>query len=141
MSEITGDEPVVLDASALLAYLQLEPGADAVRDALAAGCSMSAVNWAEVLSKVAELGKSGSELERELKKRGLLGQCLEIVPFGAEDAPAVGDLRPRTRSLGLSLGDRICLALSLRLGLSVVTADRAWKELGADLGIEIRVIR
>ena len=132
-------EGLVLDASALLAYLKGEPGAETVRDALADGCTMSAVNWAEVLSKVAELGKPSGELVAELTERQLLGPALQIVPFEQDDAPLVGDLRPRTRHLGLSLGDRACLALGQRLGSAVLTSDREWEKLGEDF--EIRVIR
>lgn len=140
-SEDPGQQEVVLDASALLAYLQDEPGADPVEEALAVGCRMSAVNWSEVLSKTAELGQSGTELSRELTDRGLLGQTLAIVPFEQEDAPGVGDLRPRTRHLGLSLGDRVCLALGQKLRLPVLTTDRDWRELAEKLRLEIRVIR
>lgn len=141
MSESGRPAEVVLDASALLAYLQDEPGATAVRDALGVGCRMSSVNWAEVLSKVAELGRGALDLATELKDRGLLGQTLRIVPFEERSAPAVADLRPTTRHLGLSLGDRTCLSLGVELGSPVLTADRDWKELETTLGIEIRLIR
>lgn len=129
----------VLDASAFLAYLQDEPGAETVRDALAGGCCISAVNWAEVLSKVAELGMPGHDLVRELDARQLLGTALRIVPFTAEDAPGAGDLRPLTRHLGLSLGDRACLALGRSLDAAILTADRQWRELAPDF--DVRFIR
>ena len=102
---------------------------------------MSAVNWAEVLSKVAELGKPADELVAELEKRQLLGTSLRIVPFDGTDAITVGDLRPITRSLGLSLGDRACLALGKRLSSPVMTADRAWSQLGNEIGAEVQLIR
>ena len=135
-----GDPPEpVLDASAFLAYLQGEPGSKTVRDALAEGCCMSAVNWAEVISKVAELGKPSYELIAELTDRHLLGAALRIVPFDDSDAALVGDLRPQTRHLGLSLGDRACLALGSRRDCAVLTADRDWDK--ARLGLDIRIIR
>lgn len=131
----------VLDASALLAYLQGEPGAEKVRGALAVGCCMSSVNWAEVLSKVAERGTSSRELTAELTRRRLLGAALQVLPFEEIDAAIVGDLRPKTRSLGLSLGDRACLALGKRLGEPVLTSDKTWLDLDSDLGVEIQSIR
>ena len=129
----------VLDASAFLAYLQAEPGSEVVEEALAKGCSMSAVNWAEVLSKVTELGKPSAELVTDLEDRRLLGAALRILPFEERNAPLVGDLRPQTRHLGLSLGDRACLALGRRLDSPILTTDRAWGDL--DLDLDIRVIR
>jgi PIN domain nuclease of toxin-antitoxin system len=132
---------LVLDASALLAYLFGETGAEAVRDALAVGCRMSAVNWSEVLSKVAGLEDSPRELVAKLEDSQLLGTSLHIEPFGDSDALVVGELRPRTRDFGLSLGDRACLALSLRLGGAVLTADRQWQHLADDLGLEVLLIR
>lgn len=131
----------VIDASALLAYFHAEAGAEAVEEALADGCSMSMVNWAEVLSKVAELGKPSRDFLAELADRKLLGTALHLVPFDLADAAVVGDLRPLTRPLGLSLGDRACLALATRLGAPVLTADRAWSELEPELEIPIRLIR
>ncbi len=129
-------EPV-LDASAFLAYLQAEPGAEVVQKALARGCCMSAVNWAEVLSKVAELGKPGHDLEAHLERRQLLGTALRILPFAREDASVVGDLRLQTRHLGLSLGDRACLALGQRLGALVLTADRTWARLDGQVAVQV----
>ena len=131
----------VLDASAFLAYLQGERGTEAVREALGGGCCMSAVNWAEVLSKVADLGMPSQDLISDLTQRGLLGSVLRIVAFGEQDAPLVGDLRPRTHGYGLSLGDRACLSLGHRLGSPVLTTDRAWGELEGDVEVEVRIIR
>jgi PIN domain nuclease of toxin-antitoxin system len=133
-------EPV-LDASAFLAYLQAEDGAALVGAALARGCTMSSVNWAEVLSKVAEFGKPPAELVSDLESRQLLGTSLRIVPFDYMDALIVGDLRPATRALGLSLGDRTCLALGKRLGSPVLTSDHAWGHLDSNIGIEVQLIR
>lgn len=128
----------VLDASALLAYLYEEPGADIVEQALGDGGMISAVNWAEVLSKTADIGVSPEILVTELTHQGLLGTTLKIVPLIAEDSLEIARLRPLTQSLGLSLGDRACLALGKRLGLSVITSDRIWANVP---GVEVRVIR
>jgi ribonuclease VapC len=64
---------------------------------------------------------------------------LTIFPFNADDAAAAANLWPATLSLGLSLGDRACLALAQRLQLPVLTADKIWNEL--QIGISVRVIR
>lgn len=129
-----------IDASALLAHLLAEPGGDVVRDALAAdGAVMSAVNWAEALSKLAAVGEDASDLARRLLSEELLADSLEIVPLTGADGPAVAKLRPITREFGLSLGDRACLALAERLGLPAMTMDRVWSRL--ELGVEIRVAR
>jgi ribonuclease VapC len=129
----------VLDASAFLAYLHDEPGSALVEAALLQGAVMSFVNWAEVLSKVADRGNDPQALVRELETQGLLGQDLELVAMIQVDAVAIAQLRPLTKSIGLSLGDRACIALGQRLGLTVLTSDRVWE--GLDLGVEIQVIR
>jgi PIN domain nuclease of toxin-antitoxin system len=129
----------VLDASALLAYLNDEAGATLVEAALARGASVSAVNWAEVLSKIAARGGNPERMTQALAERGLLGQALQVLPFTAEDALTVAALHPQTQPLGLSLGDRACLGLGLRLHAPVLTADGAWAQLQLD--IPIRIIR
>lgn len=130
----------VLDASALLAYLQDEPGAAAVDDCLAAGAAISTVNWSEVLAKVAEAGAAATErLERLMQQGGGLEELLAITPFLRHDAEHAAALQAVTRSRGLSLGDRACLALAGRLGVPAVTADRAWLDL--DVPIEVLSIR
>ena len=129
---------MVLDASALLAYLYEEPGADAVEHALSFGSSISAVNWAEVLSKTADIGIVPERLVSELRERGVLNNALKIFPLIAEDGLEIARLRPLTQNLGLSLGDRACLALGKRLKPPVMTADRVWS---AVPGMEIKLIR
>jgi PIN domain nuclease of toxin-antitoxin system len=129
----------VLDASALLAYLRDEPGALVVENALTQGAYISIVNWAEVLSKVADLGEDPEALSQRLENEGILRNSLEILPLTEEDALLIAQLRPLTKSAGLSLGDRSCLALGKRLGLPVLTADRSWTTF--DLGVEVRPIR
>lgn len=129
----------VLDASALLAYLGNEPGAQVVTDALAEGAVISAVNLAEVLSTVAARGGDPAALATELAARGLLGGALTLEPFGDSDAIETARLRPLTRAAGLSLGDRACLALGHRRRAPVLTADVAW--VGIDPDLDIRTIR
>ena len=113
---------VVLDASALLAFLNSEPGATQVEAHIAAGAVMSAVNLAEVVSKLTERGMPSSDIRRAV---GGLG--LEIAPFDEALAYAAGELRKETQPLGLSLGDRACLALGIRDALNVLTTDRMWE--------------
>ena len=129
----------VLDASALLAYLQGEIGADQVATALTRGVAVSAVNWAEVLSKLAERGKVPEEVAKQLRDLGLLGEAIQIYPLDQELAQVIAELSPLSRSVGLSLGDRACLALALSLKLPAYTADQVWKSL--NLGVSVILIR
>jgi PIN domain nuclease of toxin-antitoxin system len=129
----------VLDASALLALLKGEPGAERVAEALERGAYLSAVNLAEVLSKLADWGEDPAEAQARMAQVGLLGAAVEVFPFTGEDALEVARLRALTRAYGLSFGDRACLALARRLGLPALTAERAWAEL--DLGIPVEVLR
>jgi ribonuclease VapC len=124
---------VVLDASALLALLQDEPGGETVAESIP-GAVISTVNLSEVVSKLMEKGVPEQAVRSALKELEL-----EIHPFSEDLAYRTGILRPSTRSLGLSLGDRACLALSQHLDRPVLTTERAWRELR--LGIEVRVIR
>ncbi len=129
----------VLDASALLAYLLDEPGARLVAEAIAGGAVISSVNLAEVLGQTADRGADPHRLADDLRRRGLLDGAVTVEPFTGDDAVEAARLRRSTRKLGLSLGDRACLALGLRLARPVLTADRAWTDLALDL--ELRQIR
>lgn len=130
---------VVLDASALLAYLRDEPGAAIVEAAIAQGIFISSVNWAEVLTKVVDLGAEPNALIMNLQSQGLLGSGIKIESLSEKDAVIIANLRSVTRSLGLSLGDRACLALAHKLKLPVLTADAVWQNV--NLQLEIQIIR
>jgi ribonuclease VapC len=123
----------VLDASALLAFVNREPGAEKVT-AVLGEAMISAVNLCEVVTKLA---LRGSAPHRVL---GALGESeLEVVDFDRALAEAAGLLAVHTRGRGLSLGDRVCLALARREGAAALTADNAWRKV--DLGIDIQFIR
>lgn len=123
----------VLDAAALLAYFRQEPGADQVRGLLD-GARVSALNWSEVHQKLIALNLDADDLTA-----GLLTLGVQVEPFGQADAVAAAHLYPSTRAGGLSLGDRACLALALRLGVPVYTSDRQWSRV--DVGADVRMIR
>ncbi len=129
----------VLDASALLVYLQGELGSAVVATALNQGTALSAVNWAEVLLKLTSRGKSPQEVTAQLRDLGLLGQAIQIYAVDQELAQAIAELLPYTQSAGLSLGDRACLALALKLGLPALSADQAWKTI--QTGVSVQLIR
>ncbi len=124
---------VVIDSSALLAWLGSEPGSDSVGPALDGGLLCS-VNWSEVLQKTLQWGVPADGLHAELSALGL-----RVVAFDASLAERAAHLRSVSTDLGLSLGDRACLALAQSEGLPVITADRAWTELA--VGVEVRLIR
>lgn len=131
----------VLDASAILAYLGNETGADLVADAIAGGASISTVNLAEALSTLATRGKDPAAVVVELSERGLLDGAIAVEPFTTDDATEAARLRPLTRSAGLSLADRACLAVARRLATTVLTADRAWSDPDLDLDLDVQTIR
>lgn len=125
----------VLDASALLAFLDSEPGADVVLRALIAGSYASTVNMAEIYTKNASRPVPLRSVEARLSVVRLV-----VEPFTQEDARAVGRLTTATRPFGLSLADRACLTLARRLSLPALTADRVWSRL-PDIGVVVRLIR
>ena len=125
---------VVLDASALLTILNQEPGAEKLTPELLSGAVMSTVNLAEVHGKLVAKG-----LPPEDAWEAAVSAIREAVPFTAEQARVVGDLVAQTRPLGLSLGDRACLALGISLKAPVYTADKSWKTV--KVGVRIHVIR
>lgn len=124
---------IVLDASALIALLKDEPGADLVIDRLPRSI-MSTVNLAETLSRVAEDGGDVVAIKSELD-----ASPITFVPVSEDHALAIAQLRPATKAFGLSLGDRACFAIAIQTGLPVLTADRTWERL--DLGVKVVLIR
>jgi len=125
---------IVLDASALLAVLNQEPGAEKLPPELLAQATISTVNLAEVHSKLVREGFDPDEAWEDA-----MGPVQDCVPFTVSQTRIAGSLAAQTRSLGLSLGDRACLALGLTLKAPVYTTDRTWKSL--KLGVRIHVIR
>jgi ribonuclease VapC len=123
----------VLDASALLALIWSESGGEKVAD-IVDQSKISAVNLAEVCSKLSDRGVTGNAVHALLA-----GVPIHVEAFDQAQAIACGDLRHKTRRLGLSLGDRACLVLAIAEGASAVTADRSWK--GLDLDISVQTIR
>jgi ribonuclease VapC len=123
----------VLDASVLLAHISGEKGSEVVPE-LASGALLSTVNLAEVFAKLLERNFTANEAGE-----AIYGYRFDPVPFDRELARRTGVLRPLTKGLGLSLGDRACLALAQREGLPVLTTDKSWAKL--NIGIEIRIIR
>jgi ribonuclease VapC len=124
---------VVLDSSAVLALLGREPGADVVEELLGR-IVICAVNLAEIQGKLV-----GRGIEKTAASLAIVGVVSDVVDFDHERALLTGSLIAETRVLGLSLGDRACLALGIALKVPVYTADRAWT--GLQLGVEVRAIR
>lgn len=124
---------VVLDASAVLALLNQETGSEEILQ-LIDNAAISTVNLSEVIAKLAEAGIPEDDI-----KQILFHLNLEVILFNEEQALKAGMMRPETKSIGLSFGDRACLALGIVLNQPVITTDRLWSNLS--LGIEIRVVR
>ena len=124
---------IVLDASALLCLLNDELGADRVAAVLTRSL-IGATNLAEVVSKLRERGVSLDEV-----REALGGLHLDVRPLSHGQAMLIGDLRPATRPLGLSLGDRACLALAIELGAEIYTTDAALAQ--ANVAIPVTNIR
>jgi len=125
---------VVLDASALLAVLNQEPGAEKLTPELLSRAVISTVNLAEAQGKLV-----GRGLRPDDAWEAVLSVIGEAVPFMPEHAKVAGDLVAQTRPFGLSLGDRACLALGLAWKAPVYTADRSWKKV--NVGARVHVIR
>lgn len=125
---------VILDASALLALIQEETGAEIIKPLLKFSV-MSAVNVTETLSVLQRTNISPEE--------GLTlitDIVTTIVPFDLEQAEQVAKLHPLVQPQGLSLADRACIVLGIKLQIPIYTADRIWDELKLD-NIDIRLIR
>jgi ribonuclease VapC len=128
-----GTTSAVLDASAVLAVLNREPGADSITDAFGDEPVISTVNYAEVISKLVERGGAWQEAVR-----AVANLALTIIDFDSALAERTGSLRAETKPRGLSLGDRACLALAEREGAHALTCETAW--LGAVNGIKIQLV-
>lgn len=130
-----GRVTIVLDASALLASFRGEAGSEIVR-AHSAEAVIGAVNFAEVVGKLADLGLSPARIAMVLE-----ASPMPVIAPDRAVALTAGLLRPATRAAGLSLGDRFCIALALRLKIAVLTADRSWTKVADQIGVEVRLIR
>ena len=123
----------ILDTSVIMAIVLGEAGQEnAAR--LAPGSLLSSVNLAEIITKCVEKAVPFEVAQRYIGESGI-----DIVGFDADQAVLAGELFKRARKGVLSLGDRACIATAVRLGATVVTADRVWAEL--DLPCEIELIR
>ena len=124
----------LLDASAILAFMSNETGADKVRAVIQAGqAGVTAVNISEVAAKLVSRGLSSADAEFQCRAMGL-----DIIDVNEGIAFAAAALMPLTRPLGLSLGDRICLATSAQDASIAMTADKAWANVP---GVTVEVIR
>ncbi|MDR3670289.1 MAG: type II toxin-antitoxin system VapC family toxin [Holophaga sp.] len=124
----------LLDASALLAFIHGEPGSARVRELIRAGTAgMTVINAAEVVSKLASKGVPAAVAEQDCRDLGM-----ELIEIDEGLAFAAAALVPATKPLGLSLGDRICLAAASRDGSVAVTADKVWAQVP---GVAVEVIR
>ncbi len=121
----------VLDASALLCLLQAEPGADRVAEALP-DAQIGAVNFSEVVGKLAETGVKELEVESWIDTLQL-----KVVPFDREQALLAGLMRDTRLRFGMSLGDRACLALAKVRGAVALTCDNAWTKVEAGCVVEL----
>jgi ribonuclease VapC len=124
---------VVLDASALIAFLNSEPGADIVHAAIP-GAVMSAVNYSEVLKKTIERGGTS-----EAAASFVRGLSIVVIPFDEALAEVSASLYPKTKPYGLSFADRACLALGIARNIKVLTAEHKMAELS--LSIKVKLIR
>jgi ribonuclease VapC len=124
----------VLDASAVLALIQDEPGADVVAAALP-GSRLGTPNLAEVIGKLVDAGIAAGQIDELMTAAGVM-----LEPLTSEDAVLAGAIRSIPGGTSLSLGDRCCLALATRsVPAEVLTADRAWA--GLDLPVQIQLLR
>ena len=127
----------VMDSSAILAILRGEPGCDYVQELLQSEeCAISSVNMAEVGSKLIDYGLPPEEFPRIASQLQI-----DIVDFNTDQSIQSAQIRKSTRSAGLSLGDRACVALTQLIQGCVVTADRAWLDIADTTQIKVLMIR
>jgi ribonuclease VapC len=123
----------VLDASALIAFIRNEPGADNVAAVLTGSC-ISAVNLEETISKMIQYGKQLEAVSYQINRLRI-----PVIPFDGEQARVASSMWKSTRPFGLSLGDRACLSLALKLSVPALTTERDWSKL--DVGVRVEKIR
>ena len=125
----------VLDASALLCLINGEPGAERVHRTLKLSY-ISVVNVSEVIAKRIDFGDEPDQLIQDIADLELT-----IVDMNFSQAALAGGMRAQTRTIGLSLGDRSCLALAKSMGAIALTSDRAWLAIAAEIGVAIELVR
>jgi PIN domain nuclease of toxin-antitoxin system len=126
---------MILDASALLAFLLAEPGKERVADALMTGATMTTVNFAEVAAKYVLRGAKAQAAT-------LVDRLpVTLVPVDTDLALRSALMADITRTIGASLGDRICLALGQRTGQTILTADTGWGDIAGDVGAVVEIVR
>ncbi len=124
---------VVLDASALLAYFNGEPGAASV-PVTTGEAAISSVNYAETIAVMTARGMSESFVRRQLSSI-----VLDIVDFDRACAERAGFMIGATKGAGLSLGDRACLATAAQANVPALTTDRSWNKVA--VGVTVQLIR
>jgi PIN domain nuclease of toxin-antitoxin system len=128
---------MLFDTSAVLAYVNAEPGWQDIEPLLLSGkARISTVNQTEVISKLCDWGMDAQAANTVFDQL-----ALQLEPFTDTHAREAARIRPITRNLGLSLGDRACLATARNLQLTVITGDRPWLQLADALALSIRNIR
>jgi PIN domain nuclease of toxin-antitoxin system len=125
---------IVLDASAILAFLFDERGGENLTAEIFATAVVSTVNLAEVQTKLVQMGRNPEDAWADALSLGILAE-----PYTSEHAKTTGNLLTTTEPYGLSLGVRSCLALAIVLNAPVYTTEQAWKDL--KVGVPIHVIR
>jgi ribonuclease VapC len=126
----------ILDSTAVLAFLNREPGHESITDVLAAGAGVCTANVAEIVGVLMRRGLTAEDAIQALEDLPLT-----IVDVDLDLATRAGIMQQPTRRYGLSLGDRLCLALAARERLPVLTTDRIWAQAGPVVGVEVRLIR
>jgi ribonuclease VapC len=124
-----------LDASALLCLINGEPGMERVLRVLK-NSSISVVNVSEVIAKRIDFGDTPEQLIQDIADLEL-----KIIDMDFTQAALAGRMRALTRTIGLSLGDRACLALAKTMGATALTSDRSWLTVAAELGVSIELLR
>ena len=126
----------ILDSAAVLAFLNRESGHESITDALAAGAGVCTANVAEIVGVLMRRGLAAEDATQALDDLPLT-----IIDVDLDLAMRAGIMEQPTRRYGLSLGDRLCLALAARERLPVLTTDRIWAQAGPAVGVEVRLIR